>query len=296
MSSRVREVPPMRPFRLTSFSARSDRSRHAKGAQLPAASRATVSCRPYCGRSLLHCLVNGRSYRLAGKSFLCGHCIVCSCPQHPIPECDLNQMPSSETGPLDYPPSICLPLTTPGLSLARAGDKGLNLAKLAAAGFPVPAAFIIATEAYEAFVKSAGLAGWMAAEVGNRATVDVSCRLSPTDCGIVSMPARCLLNSPARYARPMPIWAGHQSQCAPLLPLKICQAFHSPASRTHFLTSSATAVYCARLQRAGAACGRHGPLRTGTVTESTGLQSHWPWSSRKWCRAMRPACCSLRTR
>jgi len=72
-------------------------------------------------------------------------------------------------------------LTTPGLALSRSGGKGLNLAKLAVAGFPIPEAFIIATEAYDAFVKSAGLTGWMAAEVENSATGDASALAALSD-------------------------------------------------------------------------------------------------------------------
>ncbi|MDE0631468.1 MAG: PEP-utilizing enzyme [Caldilineaceae bacterium] len=90
-------------------------------------------------------------------------------------------MPRSATGSPDSPPSICLLLTTPGLSLSRVGGKGLNLARMAVAGFPVPAAFIVATEAYEAFVESAGLAGWMAAEVETAATGDASALAALSD-------------------------------------------------------------------------------------------------------------------
>lgn len=48
-------------------------------------------------------------------------------------------MPTSAAGSLEESPPICLPLTTPGLTLARVGGKGLNLARLAVAGFQVPA-------------------------------------------------------------------------------------------------------------------------------------------------------------
>ena len=61
--------------------------------------------------------------------------------------------------------SFCIPLNTPGATLARTGGKGLNLAKLAQAGFHVPGGFIVTTAGYDSFVESAGLAGWMAAEV-----------------------------------------------------------------------------------------------------------------------------------
>lgn len=83
-------------------------------------------------------------------------------------------MPTSAAARLEESPPICLPLTTPGLSLARVGGKGLNLARMAVAGFQVPAAFIVATEAYDAFVNAAGLAGWMAAEVATAETSDAS--------------------------------------------------------------------------------------------------------------------------
>ena len=58
----------------------------------------------------------------------------------------------------------CIPLNTSRVSLARVGGKGLNLTKLTQAGFPVPGGFIITTDGYEAFVKGAGITGWMATE------------------------------------------------------------------------------------------------------------------------------------
>jgi len=61
--------------------------------------------------------------------------------------------------------SLCLPLDTADATLARTGGKGLNLTKLAQAGFPVPGGFIVTTAGYDAFVDSAGLAAWIAAEV-----------------------------------------------------------------------------------------------------------------------------------
>ncbi len=45
-----------------------------------------------------------------------------------------------------------LPLDSPNATLANAGGKALNLAKLARAGLPVPPGFIVATAAYQAFV------------------------------------------------------------------------------------------------------------------------------------------------
>ena len=59
----------------------------------------------------------------------------------------------------------CLPLNMPGATLSRTGGKGLNLTRLAQAGYPVPGGFIVTTDGYDAFVTDAGLAGWMAAKV-----------------------------------------------------------------------------------------------------------------------------------
>jgi phosphohistidine swiveling domain-containing protein len=52
-----------------------------------------------------------------------------------------------------------LPLGQAGTSLEIAGGKGANLARLAAAGFPVPRGFVLVTDAYRAFVARNGLAG-----------------------------------------------------------------------------------------------------------------------------------------
>ena len=51
-----------------------------------------------------------------------------------------------------------IPLASPAATLALAGGKGTNLARLAAAGFPVPGGFLATTPAYRAFVAANGLA------------------------------------------------------------------------------------------------------------------------------------------
>ncbi len=79
---------------------------------------------------------------------------------------DLDSTTSEDTS------AVCLPLSTPGLTLSRAGGKGLNLAKLAVAGFPVPAAFILVTDAYDTFVDHAGLSEWIAAQASAVDTAD----------------------------------------------------------------------------------------------------------------------------
>ena len=49
--------------------------------------------------------------------------------------------------------TFILPIASPEATLARAGGKGMNLAVLARAGFPVPPGFLVTTEAYDAFVE-----------------------------------------------------------------------------------------------------------------------------------------------
>ena len=81
-------------------------------------------------------------------------------------------VPTSAVRPPDKLSSTCLPLATQGLTLSRVGGKGLNLTKLALAGFPVPAGFIVATECYEVFVERAGFTDWLAAEMAAIDTLD----------------------------------------------------------------------------------------------------------------------------
>jgi len=49
-------------------------------------------------------------------------------------------------------PSVTLSIDSPDATLASAGGKGVNLAKMARAGLPVPPGFIVATDAYRQFV------------------------------------------------------------------------------------------------------------------------------------------------
>src|SRR4051812_38205466 len=54
-----------------------------------------------------------------------------------------------------------LSLTEDDSTLARAGGKGMNLAELTRAGFDVPPGFIVATDAYRAFVRENNLGAWL---------------------------------------------------------------------------------------------------------------------------------------
>lgn len=65
-----------------------------------------------------------------------------------------------------------LPLDSPLASLATVGGKGANLARLAAANFPVPGGFLLTTDAYNAFVTEADLAGWIVDQIHSTQTDD----------------------------------------------------------------------------------------------------------------------------
>jgi pyruvate,water dikinase len=45
-----------------------------------------------------------------------------------------------------------LPLDSDEATLGKAGGKGANLSRLARAGYPVPAGFLVTTEAYHAYI------------------------------------------------------------------------------------------------------------------------------------------------
>jgi pyruvate,water dikinase len=65
-----------------------------------------------------------------------------------------------------------LPFTSPEATLENAGGKGMNLARLARAGFDVPLGFIVSTEAYRAFVAENGLQTVLLSALENLTTED----------------------------------------------------------------------------------------------------------------------------
>lgn len=60
-------------------------------------------------------------------------------------------------------PSYIISLSKPAVTLAEVGGKGASLARLIAAGLPVPGGFHITTAAYRRFVESNELYGWIQA-------------------------------------------------------------------------------------------------------------------------------------
>ena len=69
-------------------------------------------------------------------------------------------------------PFSVLPFDSPDATLETAGGKGLNLAHLTRAGFPVPRGFIVPTQAYRAFVDANQLADTIAAATADLAADD----------------------------------------------------------------------------------------------------------------------------
>jgi pyruvate,water dikinase len=69
-------------------------------------------------------------------------------------------------------PPLILPLDSADASLAVAGGKGANLARLARTGLPVPRGFLLTTRAYDAYLAANHLAGPI------RAALD---RINPAD-------------------------------------------------------------------------------------------------------------------
>jgi pyruvate,water dikinase len=64
---------------------------------------------------------------------------------------------------------LIIPFTSSEADLSNAGGKGLNLARLTRAGFPVPTGFILSTDAYRSFVVSNELQGVIDHSVGGLA-------------------------------------------------------------------------------------------------------------------------------
>jgi len=61
--------------------------------------------------------------------------------------------------------TFIFPLDSPHVTLSLGGGKAANLARLAQAGFRVPPGFVVATDAYRAFVTANGLQGRIEAEI-----------------------------------------------------------------------------------------------------------------------------------
>jgi pyruvate,water dikinase len=70
-------------------------------------------------------------------------------------------------------PISVIPFDSSAATLETAGGKGLNLARLTRAGFPVPRGFIVPTDAYRAFVDANNLTDVIAASIAGLSAGDV---------------------------------------------------------------------------------------------------------------------------
>lgn len=101
---------------------------------------------------------------------------------------------------------VVVPLDTPNLSLALAGGKGANLARLVTAHFPVPPGFVVTTPAYQAFVAENGLA---------EAVQSALRELSPTDPAALEAASSTIRSQFEQGTMPEPIRAAlHEAYAA----------------------------------------------------------------------------------
>jgi pyruvate,water dikinase len=115
---------------------------------------------------------------------------------------------------------MVLSLDAPGAMLAAVGGKGANLARLARADFPVPAAFLITTAAYRGFVAANGLEGWILERIRQTETAD------PAALEAVADEIRSRFDA---------------GVLAPALAQELVAAYHTLGARAVAVRSSATA-------------------------------------------------------
>src|SRR5207247_9020488 len=88
--------------------------------------------------------------------------------------------------------SFILPLADVSARLSQVGGKGASLARMAAAGLPVPAGFHVTTEAYRRFVTEHGLQEEILAAV-SAVTADHSATLEEASKQVASLFAQSVM-------------------------------------------------------------------------------------------------------
>ena len=127
-------------------------------------------------------------------------------------------------------PALILPLSDPAAELSRVGGKGASLARLAAAGLPVPDGFYVTTTAYTQFVAA------------NHLDAEITAALAGTD---ISQPAT--LDAAAQRIRA----AFEAGQMPDAIAAEIAAAYAALGSPAVAVRSSATAEDLPELSFAG---------------------------------------------
>jgi pyruvate,water dikinase len=107
-----------------------------------------------------------------------------------------------------------LPLDSPDATLANAGGKGMNLAKLARASLPVPPGFIVTTAAYQAFVAANGLQSFINSHLSTangQLSIDAAAHAIRAQFAAASIPADLAAQILAAYHALPPALTIHHS-------------------------------------------------------------------------------------
>ena len=171
----------------------------------------------------------------------------------------------------DHSPFVCLALDDASARLSQVGGKGASLARMAAAGLPVPPGFHITTAAYRRFVAENGLQRAILAAVAAATPISQphSKRHRDRSEGF-SRRVRCRMILPRRFARRMLNLAGVTcpSRCVPLPPLKTCLRCRLPVSRRRISTCTAKRWSSMPSNAAGLRSGPRGRLATAHAMTS----------------------------
>ena len=196
--------------------------------------------------------------------------------------------------------SFIMPLSSPDATLALAGGKGMNLSRLIQAGFPTPGGFIVTTDAYRAYVAANNLQHFI------RATINA---VTPDAIGSLKAASAAIRGRFAAGQVPREIVEALRNAYGGLDLGSVAVAVRSSATAEDLPDLSFAGqqdTFLNIVGEEGADTGRGGLLEqpvdrarhrlSARAMASPTPTSRWLWWCRPWCRARRPACCSLPTR
>ena len=175
-----------------------------------------------------------------------------------------------------------LKLDSPEATLELVGGKGASLARMAAAGLPVPPGFQITTHAYRRFVSENRLADAILSAAAEASAADPATleRASPQIQSLLAQStipedvAALMSSRTANWAQTI-----RPSRCARQPPRKICRRCPSPAKWKLISTSAAVTMCWLPSSVAGVRCGRRAPSATARNMASVPKTSASP----SWC-------------